>query len=84
MSGHIYDGTTEGSQSMEKGHVYEVLPQLLKDAGLDVKVTSGYRKARYDGDRSWHTHHGAVDIVPQGKTTFPMIFRLSRNTPDGS
>ena len=57
----------------EGGYVYDVLPQMLKNAGLDVRVTSGYRKAGQAGNagnRSWHTRHGAVDIVPQGNTTF--------------
>ena len=66
------------------GHVYEVLPQMLKDAGLNVRVTSGYRKAGQAGkagSKSWHTRHGAVDIVPQGKTTFSDIENALYNNP---
>jgi len=66
------------------GYVYDVLPKMLKEAGLNVKVTSGYRKpgqAGKAGNKSWHTHHGAVDIVPQGKTTFEDIENALYNNP---
>jgi hypothetical protein len=40
---------------------------MLRKAGLNIRVTSGYRPAGAAGkagNRSWHTRHGAVDIVP--------------------
>ena len=75
LGGNLYGGG---------GHIYQVLPGLLRDAGLDVRVTSGYRKAGSvgtAGSRSWHPRHGAVDIVPQGKTTFEDIERVVRENP---
>jgi hypothetical protein len=58
---------------------------MLRNAGLDVRVTSGYRKAGAAGkagSKSWHTRHGAVDIVPQGKTTFSDIEDALYNNPE--
>lgn len=66
------------------GYVYDVLPNLMKEAGLDVRVTSGYRepgKVGKAGSKSWHGRHGAVDIVPQGKTTFEDIENAIYNNP---
>jgi hypothetical protein len=33
------------------------------------------------GARSWHPRHGAVDIVPQGDTTFEDIENVLHNHP---
>lgn len=82
--GNLYSGTENHSSQMHQGYVYDVLPKMLKEAGLNVRVTSGYRKpgqAGKAGSRSWHTHHGAVDIVPQGKTTFEDIERALYENP---
>ena len=62
--------------------IYEDLPKMLRKAGLDIKVTSGYRPAGTVGNagqRSWHHRHGAVDIVPQGNTTFEDIENVLHN-----
>ena len=64
--------------------IYEDLPKMLRKAGLDIKVTSGYRPAGTVGNagqRSWHHRHGAVDIVPQGNTTFEDIENVLHNNP---
>lgn len=64
--------------------IYEDLPKMLRKAGLDIKVTSGYRPAGTvgtAGQRSWHHRHGAVDIVPQGNTTFEDIENVLHNNP---
>ena len=83
--GNLFSGTENHSSLMHQGHVYDVLPRMLKNAGLDVRVTSGYRKAGAAGkagSKSWHTRHGAVDIVPQGKTTFSDIEDALYNNPE--
>lgn len=64
--------------------IYEDLPKMLRKAGLDIKVTSGYRPAGAAGkagSKSWHPRHGAVDIVPQGNTTFEDIENVLHNNP---
>ena len=64
--------------------IYEDLPKMLRKAGLNIKVTSGYRPAGTvgtAGQRSWHHRHGAVDIVPQGNTTFEDIENVLHNNP---
>ena len=64
--------------------IYEDLPKMLRKAGLNIKVTSGYRPAGTVGNagqRSWHHRHGAVDIVPQGNTTFEDIENVLHNNP---
>ena len=64
--------------------IYEDLPRMLRKAGLNIRVTSGYRPAGAAGkagNRSWHTRHGAVDIVPQGNTTFEDIEDVLLNNP---
>lgn len=79
---HLYGGGGDTQQKEEP--IYKVLPALLQQAGLDVRVTSGYRssgKAGNAGDRSWHPRHGAVDIVPQGNTTFEDIENVIYNNP---
>lgn len=66
-------------------YIYEVLPELLREAGLDIKVSSGYRPVGAVGTagaRSWHPRHGAVDIVPQGKTTYEDIEEAIYNNPN--
>ena len=82
--GNLFSGEENHSSQMHQGYVYDVLPKMLKEAGLNVRVTSGYRRpgqAGKAGSRSWHTHHGAVDIVPQGKTTFEDIENALYNNP---
>ena len=82
--GNLFDGTSQPTQQMNQGYVYDILPRLLKEAGLNVRVTSGYRKAGAAGKagkKSWHTRHGAVDIVPQGKTTFEDIENALYSNP---
>lgn len=82
--GNLFSGEENHSSQMHQGYVYDVLPKMLKEAGLNVRVTSGYRRpgqAGKAGNRSWHTHHGAVDIVPQGKTTFEDIENALYNNP---
>ena len=66
-----------------EGRVYNDLPKMLKEAGLDIKVTSGYRPVGTGnaGQRSWHHRHGAVDIIPQGNTTFEDIENVLHNNP---
>ena len=67
--GNLYK---EGGPKKQE-YIYDVLPRLLKEAGLNIRVTSGYRNpgaVGTAGNRSWHPRHGAVDIVPMGKTTF--------------
>ena len=84
LGGNLFSGEEDHSSQMDQGYVYDVLPKMLKEAGLDVRVTSGYRRpgqAGTAGSRSWHTHHGAVDIVPQGKTTFEDIENALYNNP---
>jgi hypothetical protein len=57
---------------------------MLRKAGLDIRVTSGYRPAGTAGkagSKSWHPRHGAVDIVPQGNTTFEDIENVLHNNP---
>lgn len=64
--------------------IYEDLPKMLKKAGLDIKVTSGYRPVGATGkagSKSWHPRHGAVDIIPQGNTTFEDIENVLHNNP---
>lgn len=64
--------------------IYEDLPRMLRKAGLNIKVTSGYRPvgaAGNAGNKSWHPRHGAVDIVPQGNTTFEDIENVLHNNP---
>ena len=66
-------------------YIYEVLPELLREAGLDIQVTSGYRPVGAVGTagaRSWHPRHGAVDIVPQGNTTYEDIEEAIYNNPN--
>ena len=68
----------------QKQPIYVVLPKLLRDAGLNIRVTSGYRppgRAGKAGKKSWHWRHGAVDIVPQGNTTFEDIEEVLYNNP---
>ena len=82
--GNLFSGEENHSSQKHQGYVYDVLPKMLKEAGLNVRVTSGYRRpgqAGKAGSRSWHTHHGAVDIVPQGKTTFEDIESALYNNP---
>lgn len=72
------------TQKPPQKYIYDELPRLLREAGLDVKVSSGYRKAGAvgtAGNRSWHPRHGAVDIVPQGNTTFEDIEYALHNNP---
>lgn len=73
------------SKAATEDRIYETLPQMLKKAGLDVKVTSGYRKAGKAGkagNMSWHPKHGAVDIVPHGNTTFEDIEKAVLTNPE--
>lgn len=69
-------------------YIYKVLPELLREAGLDIRVTSGYRtpeeqrKFGTSPEKSWHTRHGAVDIVPQGNTTWEDIEEAIYNNPE--
>ena len=72
------------TQNPPQKYIYEELPRLLREAGLDVRVSSGYRRAGAvgtAGNRSWHPRHGAVDIVPQGNTTFEDIEYALHNNP---
>ena len=72
------------TQNPPQKYIYDELPRLLREAGLDVKVSSGYRRAGAvgtAGNRSWHPRHGAVDIVPQGNTTFEDIEYALHNNP---
>ena len=81
LGGNLFSGEEDHSSQMHQGYVYDVLPKMLKEAGLNVRVTSGYRRpgqAGKAGSRSWHTHHGAVDI---GKTTFEDIENVLYNNP---
>ena len=73
-------------QTPSKRHIYDELPELLRKAGLNIRVTSGYRspasQKRFKTTNSWHPRHGAVDIVPQGKTTFEDIERVVVSNPE--
>lgn len=78
--GNLYK---EGGPKKQE-YIYNVLPRLLKEAGLNIRVTSGYRKpgaVGTAGNRSWHPRHGAVDIVPMGKTTFEDIEEVLHTNP---
>ena len=78
--GNLYK---EGGPKKQE-YIYDVLPRLLKEAGLNIRVTSGYRKpgaVGTAGNRSWHPRHGAVDIVPMGKTTFEDIEEVLHTNP---
>ena len=86
--GNISISTTRTNRSfssaVDNRPIYEALPELLREAGLDIKVSSGYRKAGAvgtAGDKSWHPRHGAVDIVPQGNTTYEDIEQAIYNNP---
>ena len=73
-----------GGGNTKQEYIYDVLPRLLREAGLDIRVSSGYRpagKVGTAGKRSWHWRHGAVDIVPQGKTTFEDIEKAIYTNP---
>ena len=83
---NVYNEFRKGGakQNPRESYIYEELPTLLKDAGLNVRVTSGYRPVGAVGTagaRSWHPRHGAVDIVPQGDTTFEDIENVLHNHP---
>jgi len=83
--GYLYErGGTKESNTPPQEYVYDVLPRMLREAGLNIRVTSGYRKpgaVGTAGSRSWHPRHGAVDIVPQGKTTFEDIENVLHTNP---
>lgn len=87
---HSDGGSLEDKNIFHEGgntkstYIYDELPRLLREAGLDIRVSSGYRpagKVGTSGKRSWHWRHGAVDIVPQGKTTFEDIEKAIYSNP---
>ena len=83
--GYLYGGGgTKKSNTPPQEYIYDVLPRMLREAGLNIRVTSGYRKpgeVGTAGSRSWHPRHGAVDIVPQGRTTFEDIEEVLHTNP---
>lgn len=72
---------TASKSSPSKGYIYDVLPALLREAGLNVRVTSGYRTKSPSGRFSHHHTHNAVDIIPTGNTTFEDIERVVYSNP---
>ena len=67
ISGQKYDGLNDEMKT---------LINLFKEEGVPVTITSGYRKAGEAGNagsKSYHTHGGAIDVVPANGATFKDI-----------
>lgn len=65
--------------------IYEQLPELFRNAGLDIIVTSGLRepgKAGKAGNKSKHVIGEAVDIIPNGNTTWEDIEKTIYTNPN--
>lgn len=75
---------TNYSNLKDNRPVEEALPEILRRAGLNITVTSGYRPGAVttNGNRSRHATHEAVDIVPAGNTTWDDIKNVIYSNPD--
>lgn len=83
-SGGGVDVSSIDSSYKDNRPVYVGLPEVLRKAGLNIRVTSGYRpNARTtEGKPSRHASGQAVDLVPAGGTTWDDIKRVIYNDPE--
>lgn len=68
-----------------RGHLDREIKELFDKAGINVRVTSGKRKAGAVGRASARSHHvggNAVDIVPGNGETFESIKRKMTQHPE--
>ena len=68
-----------------RGHLDQEIKELFDRAGIDVRVTSGNRKAGAVGKAGAKSHHvggNAVDIVPGNGETFDSIRRKMSTHPE--
>lgn len=76
MAPKKYDFSGITPVKYNRGNLAAEIEQLFKQEGIDIRVTSGKRKAGAvgkAGNKSYHVPGNAVDIVPAGKETFDTI-----------
>lgn len=69
--------------SIDVGNMQELLDKFA-DAGISLRITSGYRPGARtkQGNQSWHSQGYALDVTPGTNETWDSLRQKLRNSPD--
>ena len=69
--------------SIDVGNMQELLDKFA-DAGISLRITSGYRPGARtsSGNQSWHSQGYAIDVTPGTNETWASLRQKLRNSPE--
>ena len=69
--------------SINVGNMQELLDKFA-DAGISLRITSGYRPGAHtkQGNQSWHSQGYALDVTPGTNETWDSLRQKLRNSPE--
>lgn len=69
--------------SINVGNMQELLDKFA-DAGISLRITSGYRPGAHtkQGNQSWHSQGYALDVTPGTNETWASLRQKLRNSPE--